>query len=119
MSYIKSSEIGSRNMVMYRAQKLGIEPLSYSNRYRQFLYSVEDADRILAYRSNYNRDHSIAYYRVLEEILKRDDLTRYNVEYCAGKYKTTVAKMKSILDEYHLTGCFITPSKMNNKSLDL
>jgi hypothetical protein len=110
--YIKSSEIGKRSVVLYRSKMLGITPLGYSDAEKQWLYTLEDADRILGYKNYKFREHNIQYLPILETILK-DDSLHYNIEYAVKRLRIRKDRLKSMIDEYHLSGCFITPSKMN------
>jgi hypothetical protein len=111
--FLKTSEIGKSTMVTYRAKILGIEPIKRSNNVSENIYSIEDADRILAYKPK-NRNHGISYYEKFVTILNNDKF-RYNIPYASKIFKLKESKIQAMLDEYNKNELFfIAPSKMNN-----
>lgn len=110
--FLKTSEIGKSATVTYRARILGIQPIKNNHGFGENIYTIEDADRILAYKPK-NMGHGISHYPTLITILSNDQY-RYNIPYASKMFKLKESKIKDMLDEYNKSGCFITGSSINS-----
>lgn len=108
---LKTSEIGKASTVNYRARVLKIEPKGKKS--GENLYSLEDADKILSYKADISF-HCIKHYKTLQIILDNEKF-RYNIPYAAKFFNLKESKIQNMINEYVKSGCFITPSKMNNE----
>ena len=109
--YLKTSEIGISSMVRYRAKILGILPMVNNHGHGENVYTLEDANKILAYKP-YIRFHSIQHFETFKIIIENDNL-RYNIPYASKLFRLKQPKIQAMLDEYKESGCFVVPSKMN------
>jgi hypothetical protein len=110
--FLKTSEIGKSTVVAYRAKILGIVPMINDRAKKENIYSIADAERILAYKPKL-RFHGIGHYEILAKILNNSDF-RYNLPFASKFFKIKESKLQDMIDEYNKSGCFITGSKANN-----
>lgn len=109
--FLKTSEIGTKNQVAYRAKMLGIVPLTKRHKSGELIYSIPDAVRIMSYKSP-TECHNIKYYEVFS-IMVEDPSLRSNISEYRKRFNIKEKKIQSMFDEYCQSGCFVTPSKMN------
>lgn len=115
--YLKTSEIGLHSVVHYRAKVLGITPIGFvlSDGRHENTYSLEDAERILTFKSPI-RFHSIKHFETLLIIVHNEKL-RNNIPLAAKDFRISEPKLRTMIDEYNKSGCFIVASKMNQENL--
>jgi hypothetical protein len=114
--YLKTSQIGKPSWVKFRAKKLGIKPIEKNYIGHESRYTIEDAHKILAYSTRYEA-HSIIHLKKLETVLSTEKL-RKDLVSAAILFEMNVDKLKSMVEEYEKSGCFIATSKVNKLDLN-
>ncbi|HEY6143727.1 MAG TPA: hypothetical protein VIV55_09985 [Flavobacterium sp.] len=95
---------------------MGIKPIEKNYIGHESRYTIEDAHKILSYSTRYEA-HSIIHFNNLETILSTEKL-RKDLVSASILYEMNINKLKSMVEEYEKSGCFIATSKVNKLDLN-